>query len=402
MGIGSDRGGPGSNKLGLVGNALSSGVTRGGGAQPAAVPTMDSSSKVNDPPNPSISSIASSLEQLLEVAHKIAASESIRQNVLLNNLISTNRTALENLRESSPATSSANSPLTNLMPLNELIKKFELLSNVLDDKINESNSADDGNTLTSRFMEAMGWGGNKPKAGGTVGAGSRAGTLGKFVKGAGAVAAVGLGAIQAYSGISEASTLEGQGQITSQEASKRKSMAAGEGIGTVVGTGAGAILGAPLGPVGSLAVGTVGAVVGGKLGSMGGEFASGLMGDSVERPPVKQIKGPPSTPTAFGSPEYLTGKEPSLTAKSMAPQVTTGTSIMTATEQNNAPMISPSSNMLGYDPGQNMFKPQRSITTSTGRVGIGNVPTPDYSPSGKNNLGEMFQLMFFNLNYQEQ
>jgi hypothetical protein len=89
------------------------------------------------------------------------------------------------------------------------------------------------------------------------------------------------------------------------------------------------------------------------------------------------------------------------TAESMAPQAATGTEIMTATEESNAAPTQ-YSNMMGYDPVQNMFRPQRSATSSGGHVGIGNVPAPDYSPSGKNNLGDMFKLMFFNLNYQEQ
>jgi hypothetical protein len=74
---------------------------------------------------------------------------------------------------------------------------------------------------------------------------------------------------------------------------------------------------------------------------------------------------------------------------------------MAATEQSDV-QSSPYSNMMGYDSTQNMFKPQRNATSSGGRVGIGNVPSPDYVPSGKNNLSDMFQLMFFNLNYQEQ
>ena len=160
-------------------------------------------------------------------------------------------------------------------------------------------------------------------------------------------------------------------------------------------------------------------------------------------PGLPTAAGGQSTPAAFGSSEYFTGKpsdgaatsagvspssglgSPSIqapekmppesemsaalsmqesgitAAQSISPQAATGTDIMAATEQSEATPTQ-YSNMMGYDPVQNMFRPQRGATSSGGRIGIGNVPSPDYVPSGKNNLSDMFQLMFFNLNYQEQ
>jgi hypothetical protein len=401
MGIGSDQGGAESNKLGLVGNALLSGATKGGGAQPAAVPTMDSPIKVNDVPNPSISSIASSLEQLLEVANKIATSESIRQNDLLNNLISTNRTALENLRESSPAASSANSPLTNLMPFDELAKKFELLSNVLDDKINESYSADGNNPFPDLLPDI-----DKPKASGSLtgllgGAGALVGAAASTAMVAGGIIAIDQGMKAVYNNAdakSKALKEYGMKAIKNSEGFTENYEINGkrypanklpEDYQTILDA---------YGPLANPRYGTTKAAL--ETINSNPERFNEIKQTAQSK--VASVPITPSTPATFGSPEYLTGKEPNRTAESMAPQATTGVSIMTATEQSNAPMTSPYPNMLGYDPGQNMFKPQRSITTSIGRVGIGNVPTPDYIPSGKNNLGEMFQLMFFNLNYQEQ
>lgn len=75
----------------------------------------------------------------------------------------------------------------------------------------------------------------------------------------------------------------------------------------------------------------------------------------------------------------------------------TGAQIMTASEP---PSVAPVSN-LGYNSDMGRFMPQMTATPIGGRVGIGNVPNPDYIPSGKNNLGDIFKIMFFNVNYQE-
>lgn len=59
-------------------------------------------------------------------------------------------------------------------------------------------------------------------------------------------------------------------------------------------------------------------------------------------------------------------------------------------------------NMYGFNQSTGRFSPQTAPTSKSGHVGIGNVPNPDYIPSGVNNLSTLFNAMFFNVNYQEQ
>lgn len=64
------------------------------------------------------------------------------------------------------------------------------------------------------------------------------------------------------------------------------------------------------------------------------------------------------------------------------------------------PVVIPS--LYGFNQQSGRFLPQRSQTSKSGHVGIGNVPSPDYTPSGTNNLPGLYSVMFFNVNYQEQ
>jgi len=576
MGLNPVRGarGSGSRKLGLAGQALSAGTSRGGSAQPSAVPTMGSPVRVNETSNPSISSIADSLEQLLAVVNKIAITESKRQKTSLDNMVSTNRTTLENQRESmndsrgnTVVANTAQTDLTSIdKPIQELIKKFEMLSDAIDDKTTKAKDDDeeDNTTFMERFMDDMGMGDlyeankrNQEKARRDFARDLTDDQLldadGKKLKGdakakritelhnehrktssrtgkvtAKARAASGKVGDVIKSGFNSVKSVIGGGGNVRSSVKKaampliKKALgktavksipfvgaAAGVGFavsklleGDVVGAGieaasglAGPLTAVPL-MIASVARDIYSDVYGVQpeqdpelmkrmpvVKDAVGEVVKEQLEGSVEpkqkpsatdvdkatvpaKPPTPptpqatQTNAPPiapsnppelptaaggqSKPAAFGTSEYFTGKpsdgasdtagagvspssglgspaiqtpempsesevsaalsmqESGMTAaQSLSPQTATGTDIMTATEQSDAPS-SPYSNMMGYDPVQNMFRPQRNPTSSGGRVGIGNVPSPDYVPSGKNNLSDMFQLMFFNLNYQEQ
>ena len=570
MGLSPVRGarGSGSRKLGLAGQALSAGTSGGGSAQPAAVPTMQSPVRVNETSNPSINSIADSLEQLLAVVNKIAVTESKRQKTSLDNMVSTNRTTLENQRESmntsrgnTMVAGSVQTDLTSIdKPIQELIKKFEMLSGAIDDKIAEAEDDEDNTTFMERFMDDMGMGDvykgakrDQAKARRDFGRDLTDDQLldadGKKLEGdakakritelhnehrktsrtgkvtAKARAASGKVSDVIKSGFkSVKSVMGGAGSGNVRSSAKKAAMpfikkalgktavksipfvgaAAGVGFavsklleGDVVGAGieaasglAGPLTAVPL-MIASVARDIYSDVYGVQpeqdpelmkrmpvVKDAVGEVVKEQLEGSVEpkqkpsatdvdkatvpaKPPTPptpqatQTNAPPiapsnppelptaaggqSKPAAFGTSEYFTGKptdggagvspssglgspaiqapempsesevsaalsmqESGMTAaQSISPQAATGTDIMAATEQSDAPS-SPYSNMMGYDSTQNMFRPQRNATSSGGRVGIGNVPSPDYVPSGKNNLSDMFQLMFFNLNYQEQ
>jgi hypothetical protein len=62
----------------------------------------------------------------------------------------------------------------------------------------------------------------------------------------------------------------------------------------------------------------------------------------------------------------------------------------------------PIPNMYGFNQQLGRFLPQSTPTSKNGNVGIGNVPNPDYIPTGNNNLPVLYRSMFFNVNYQEQ
>jgi len=79
---------------------------------------------------------------------------------------------------------------------------------------------------------------------------------------------------------------------------------------------------------------------------------------------------------------------------------TTGTDILTATTPPVPPVQVPS--LYGFNQELGRFLPQVSSTSKNGHVGIGVVPDPDYIPSGYNNLPVLYNVMFFNVNYQEQ
>ena len=76
----------------------------------------------------------------------------------------------------------------------------------------------------------------------------------------------------------------------------------------------------------------------------------------------------------------------------------TGTAVIQASQQPD-PVVVP--NMYGFNQQLGRYTPQTSPTTKSGNAGIGNVPNPDYVPSGTNNLAAMYNVMFFSLHYQE-
>lgn len=87
------------------------------------------------------------------------------------------------------------------------------------------------------------------------------------------------------------------------------------------------------------------------------------------------------------------------TAATPVAAATEGVDIMNASATPPVPAV-PS--MYGFNRQLGRFLPQTTPTSKSGHVGIGNVPNPDYVPSGVNNLADLFRVMFFNVNYQEQ
>lgn len=90
---------------------------------------------------------------------------------------------------------------------------------------------------------------------------------------------------------------------------------------------------------------------------------------------------------------------PTIQAQIVPGETKSGLEIIQAT-MDPPPVQIPS--MYGYNQEQGRFLPQTSSKTQNGHVGIGNVPNPDYIPDAPNNLGDLYRVMFFNVNYQEQ
>ena len=117
---------------------------------------------------------------------------------------------------------------------------------------------------------------------------------------------------------------------------------------------------------------------------------------------------PPAAPSGSGggksggSSGSATKPEPTAapTSGTMEPPkpTNTGAEIMNASTPPAAPAVSG----LGYNSDLGRFMPQMTSTPAAGRAGIGDVPNPDYIPSGDNNLGKLYDIMFFNVNYQRQ
>ena len=103
-----------------------------------------------------------------------------------------------------------------------------------------------------------------------------------------------------------------------------------------------------------------------------------------------------------GSSGSSTKPEPTATSTSgtMEPPkpTNTGADIMNA----STPPEAPATSGLGYNSDLGRFMPQMTSTPAAGRAGVGDVPNPDYIPSGDNNLGKLYDIMFFNVNYQRQ
>lgn len=94
-----------------------------------------------------------------------------------------------------------------------------------------------------------------------------------------------------------------------------------------------------------------------------------------------------------------TKPEQTTPSAAMSPKpVATGPQIINASN----PPMAPATNALGFNNAAGRFTPQSTPQIAAGRAGIGNVPNPDYVPSGSNNLADLFKIMFFNVNYQEQ
>lgn len=126
---------------------------------------------------------------------------------------------------------------------------------------------------------------------------------------------------------------------------------------------------------------------------------------------------PAITPTTGGGSSTLAGslqqfetsaptRAPAAPVPSSADSVTrvdssiqnSGADVIQASQQSPPPVIP---NMYGFNQQLGRFTPQTTPTTKSGHAGIGNVPNPDYVPTGSNNLAAIFNVMFFNLNYQE-
>ena len=75
-----------------------------------------------------------------------------------------------------------------------------------------------------------------------------------------------------------------------------------------------------------------------------------------------------------------------------------GVAVLQASQQ---PLPISIPNMYGFNEQLGRYAPQSTPTTKSGHAGIGNVPNPDYIPSGSNNLAALFNVMFFNVNYQD-
>jgi hypothetical protein len=110
----------------------------------------------------------------------------------------------------------------------------------------------------------------------------------------------------------------------------------------------------------------------------------------------------PSTDQAASATATQVNTEPTNTPGAPATiesTATDGVDIMRASAEPPVPAIP---NMYGYNQQTGRFLPQTTRTSKSGHVGVGNVPNPDYIPSGVNNLPALYNVMFFNVNYQEQ
>ena len=109
--------------------------------------------------------------------------------------------------------------------------------------------------------------------------------MGRYAK-AGGVLAVGMGAYQAYSGVSAANEAEDAGTMSAEEAQTERGESIGEGAGGAAGALAGmklgAMAGAWAGPVGVAVGGAIGGLAGWALGSWAGGSLGGAVGDAID------------------------------------------------------------------------------------------------------------------------
>lgn len=145
-------------------------------------------------------------------------------------------------------------------------------------------------------------------------------------------------------------------------------------------------------------------------------------------PPTREAApslGSPPAPSPVAAPASPAGAASSSSASSNAGQATNATATQVNAEPASAPMptatmqptasegvdimrasaeapVPAVASMYGFNQQLGRFLPQTTATSKSGHVGIGNVPNPDYIPTGTNNLPDLFRAMFFNVNYQEQ
>jgi hypothetical protein len=177
--------------------------------------------------------------------------------------------------------------------------------------------------------------------------------------------AVGSGAYDAYTGVSQANEDLAAGRITESEASQARGAAVGGGVGGAGGAIAGAAIGAAAGSF----VPIVGTAIGAAVGGAAGYFAGSRVGQTVGEAGVRAYQGirdavGGSRPSAGGgqTPRISSGTQPRITRPPATPALGEGAGAMMASPDGSDP------GSMGLVP-QAAPAPARSSSTPTDSFG---------------------------------
>lgn len=119
-------------------------------------------------------------------------------------------------------------------------------------------------------------------------------------------------------------------------------------------------------------------------------------GQSAPAPAPEKSSGPASGAAAAMQEGVAAGAAGAMVGSASAK---TGAEIMQAAV---TPPPPPDFSMYGFDNTMQRFVPQTMPTPVRDHMGIGTVPNPDYVPSIPATFEDLYKVMFFNVNYQEQ